>query len=54
MTRANSIELVGCQRHVGCQRDKAHHEKRRGVVRGGNLRERVELRQRHGEHGIQR
>ena len=27
MARANSMELVGGQRHVGCQRDKAHYEK---------------------------
>ncbi len=51
---ANSMELVGGKRHVGNQRNQTLRQKRSGVMRRGNFRKRIELRERHGEHRIER
>lgn len=48
---ADAVELIGRQRHVRRQCEQAHHEERRGVVRGRNGGEHVgELGHRHHEH----
>ena len=54
LTRANSMELVGGKRHVGNQRNQTYDKERSGVMRRGNFRKRIELRERHGEHRIER
>ena len=49
LTRANSMELVGGKRHIGDKRNQTYDEERSGVMRRGNFRKRIELRERHGE-----
>ena len=52
---ADAIELIGRQRHVRHQCEQAHHEERRGVVRGRDGGEHVgELGHRHHEHDPER
>ena len=52
---ADAVELVSRQRHVRRQREQAHREERRGVVRGRDGGEHVgELGHRHHEHDPQR
>ena len=54
LARANSMELVSGKRHVRDKRNQAHDKERSGVMRRGNFRKRIELRERHGEHRIER
>lgn len=55
MLLANSVNLIDGDCHIRCQRDKAHHEEGRGVVRGGNGGQHVgELRDGHDEHDPER